>query len=334
MQLDMKTVSIEPQRKTFDHLRARFGDKIPSRYQEATYDLQATENLHYRPTWDPSHLLYDAGLSKVRMKDWYVLKDPRQFYYSTYTLTRARQQDAMESNFKFVESRGLIAAMDQETREKAMSVLLPLRHANWGANLNNVFICGYGYGVALTQPCIYHAVDNLGNAQYLSQLGLLLGGKQALADAKRDWIENSRWQALRRYMEDALAIRDPVELFMVQNVCLDGLLYPLIYNVLVDGVLTSEGGSAVSMLTQFAVDWHNESRKWVDSVIKGVATESPENKAVLEDWYGNWSDRAGSALLPICDIILGDKADDIVHEQMIALNDRMKKAGLDIGRAS
>nr|WP_293612653.1 phenol hydroxylase subunit [Ponticaulis sp.] len=186
MQIDMKTVAIEPQRKTFDHLKARFGDKVPSRYQEATYDLQVEENMHYRPTWDPEQNLYDKELSKIRMEDWYALKDPRQFYYSTYTLSRARQQEAMESNFKFVESRGLVALMSDELRATALDLLLPLRHENWSANLNNTFICGYGYGTAFTQPCMYHAVDNLGQAQYLSRLGLLLGGKQSLANAKKN----------------------------------------------------------------------------------------------------------------------------------------------------
>ena len=54
MQIDLRTVSIEPQRNTFDHLARRFGDKPASRYQEGSYDIQAAENLHYLPTWDPA----------------------------------------------------------------------------------------------------------------------------------------------------------------------------------------------------------------------------------------------------------------------------------------
>ena len=70
MQIDLKTVNIEPKRKAFDHLVRRFGDKVASRYQEGSYDLQAMENLHYRPTWDPEQELYDPNLSRVRMADW------------------------------------------------------------------------------------------------------------------------------------------------------------------------------------------------------------------------------------------------------------------------
>jgi len=180
MQIDLRTVSIQPLRQTFDHLARRFGDKPASRYQEGSYDIQAAENLHYRPTWDPDQELYDPAISKIVMRDWYALKDPRQFYYSTYTLTRARQQETTEANFTFVESRGLVELLPEAVRTAALELLVPLRHAAWGANLNNTFICGYGYSAIFTQPCIYHAMDNLGTAQYLSRIGLLLGGTEAL----------------------------------------------------------------------------------------------------------------------------------------------------------
>lgn len=69
MQIDLRTITIEPKRQAYDHLVARFGDKPASRYQEGTYDIQAVENLHYRPTWDPDQELYDPNLSRIRMAD-------------------------------------------------------------------------------------------------------------------------------------------------------------------------------------------------------------------------------------------------------------------------
>ena len=52
MQVDLQTIALKPLRNTFKHIEKRFGDKVASRYQEATYDLQPTDNFHYRPTWD------------------------------------------------------------------------------------------------------------------------------------------------------------------------------------------------------------------------------------------------------------------------------------------
>lgn len=330
MQIDLKTVNIEPVRKTFDHLARRFGDKPASRYQEGSYDLQAAENLHYRPTWDPDQELYDANLSRIRMQDWYALKDPRQFYYSTYTLARARQQENAEANFAFVEARGLQDMLPDSLRETALKLLVPLRHAAWGANQNNAMVCGYGFGVVFTQPCMYHAMDNLGISQYLSRIGLLLEGTEALEQAKDIWMNDSQWQSLRRYVEDTMAIRDPFEVFVAQNVVLDGLLYPIVYERLVDSYLASQGGQAIAMLTQFMTNWFAESTKWTNGVLKAAAAESPENNQVLAEWINTWSDRAVSALIPIVNTVLDSGVDELVSEELETFQARIKKAGIQL----
>lgn len=330
MQIDVRTVSIEPVRKTFDHLARRFGDKPASRYQEGSYDIQAAENLHYRPTWDPDQELYDPNLSRIRMKDWYDLKDPRQFYYSTYTLARARQQENVEANFAFVEARGLQDMLPEDILEKSLKLLVPLRHAAWGANQNNTLACGYGYGVVFTQPCMYHAMDNLGISQYLSRLGLLLGGVEALEHAKDAWLNDSAWQALRRLVEDTMVIRDPFEVFVAQNVVLDGLLYPIVYERLVDTYLASQGGQAVAMLTQFMTNWFAESKKWTNGVLKVTAAESDENSKVLTEWINHWSDRAVSAILPVVNSVLDERVDEMVSEELEAFRARIAKTGIQL----
>lgn len=330
MQIDVKTVSIEPERKTFDHLARRFGDKQPTRYQEGSYDIQATENLHYRPTWDPEQALYDPDLSRVRMQDWHDLKDPRQYYYHTYTITRARQQDTAEANFEFVESRDLCEMMPEDLREMAAALLMPLRHVAWAGNQNNTFICGYGYGVPFTQPALYYAMDCLGIAQYLTRLGLLLGGTDALEQGKQDWLQAHAWQAARHFAEDSMAIRDPVESFLAWNVAFDGLLYPMIYEHIVDTYLSARGAAAVAMLTQFMSNWFNETQKWVNAVVKVAAAESDENKQVMSEWYNTWSQRAVAAQQDIVAIALGEDAADVVTEYQAALTTRMQKNGLAI----
>ena len=330
MQIDLRTVSIEPQRNTFDHLARRFGDKPASRYQEGSYDLQAAENLHYRPTWDPDQALYDPDITRIVMSDWYALKDPRQYYYSTYTLARARQQDTANDNFDFVEERGLLDMLPDELRSLAAEVLIPLRHAAWGANQNNALVCGYGFGTAFTQPCIYQAMDDLGIAQFLSRIGLLLGGQAALAAGKRAWQDGAAWQPLRRLVEDTMALRDPFEVFVAQNVALDGLLYPLIYGRVVDCEWSAKGGSAIAMLTQFMTDWSAESGRWVDAVVKVAAAESAANREVLEQWCRSWTDRAAAGLLPVVALALPEQADAVIGEQIAALNARLAKCGVKV----
>lgn len=329
MQIDLRTVSIDPLRHTFDHLARRFGDKPASRYQEGSYDIQAAENLHYRPTWDPDQKIYDSSITRIVMQDWYALKDPRQFYYSNYTLTRARQQETTEANFTFVETRGLADALPDDLRQAVLDLLVPLRHAAWGANMNNALIAGYGYAAIFTNACMFHAMDNLGVAQYLSRIGLLLGDVDALDAGKKAWMENEVWQPLRRYVEDTLVVRDPFELYVAQNVVLDGLLYPLVYEQLVDGDLSPRGASAIAMLTQFMRDWFDETRKWTDAMVKTAAAESAENRAVLEEWLGKWSERASAALAPIARQASPEQAEAMLAEGVAALKARLKKTGVE-----
>jgi phenol hydroxylase P1 protein len=264
----------------------------------------------------------------VKLADWYALRDPRQFYYASWTMTRARQQDAMESNYQFVEQRGLVAKMPEAVRAKACDVLMPLRHVAWGGNMNNCSIAAYGYGTAFTAPAMFHAMDHLGAAQYLTRLGLALDEPAVLDAGRRGWLDDPRWQVLRRYVEDTLVVRDPFELFVAQNLALDAQLYPLVYGAFVDEHLALQGGTAVAMLTAFMPEWHEESAKWVDAVVKTAAAESDANRMLIAGWARAWADRAQAALAPVAELALGDAGQVALADARTTLDARLKKAGL------
>jgi phenol hydroxylase P1 protein len=330
VQIDLRTVAIKPQRHTFDHIARRFGDKPASRYQEGTYDIQATHNLQYIPTWDPDHELHDVTRTQVVMKDWYALRDPRQFYYGTYTITRARQQEGVETSFDFVETRGLAALLPDEVKKTALELLLPLRHLSWGANLNNLAMCAYGYGTAITQPCCYHAADNLGIAQYITRLGLLLDDAPALDAAKDAWMSAPQWQPLRRLMENLLVQKDWFEVFVAQNLVLDGLLYPLVYENIIDKRITAKGAASVAMLTSFMTEWFAETTKWVDFSVKTAAAESAGNQALISGWTTAWRDRAAAALTPVIEAAIGADAAPLVTTVTEQFNARAARLGLSV----
>lgn len=331
MHIDLRTVTIKPLRHTFDNIARRLGaDKPATRYQEGTLDMQQTANFHYRPTWDPDHQIYDASRTAIKMADWYAFKDPRQFYYGAYTMARAKQQDTAEANFDFVENRNLADTLPADVRATVLELLVPLRHVAWGSNMNNASICAYSYGTAFSQPGIYQAMDQLGIAQYLTRVGLLLGGVESLEVAKTSWMEGDAWQGLRRYVEDCMVIQDPVELFVAQNVALDGLLYPLVYETIVDDVLSAKGGTPVAMLTQFMTDWFTETKRWTDATMKTAAAESDENKDILAKWVIQWRDRAAAALLPVARIALNERTDALVAEVVQQFDARLIKSGVPL----
>ena len=330
MQIDLRTVTITPRRQTFTHVAERIGQgKTASRYQEGTLDVQANANFHYRPTWDPDHEIFDATRSQLVMADWYAFKDPRQYYYATYTTARAKMQETAEADFEFVERRGLADTFAPAARNKALEVLVPLRHVAWGANMNNSSICAYGYGTALTAPCIFQAMDQLGIAQYLTKIGLLFGDPSTLDDAKDAWLTSPAWQGLRRYVEDTLVLDDPIELYVAQNLVLDGLLFPLVYERF-DAALTAQAGPTVSMLLRFPAEWYAETTRWVDATIKIAAGESAANAELLSGWTSQWRERAVAALAPVAELALGADATATMADVVSTFDARAAKCGLSI----
>ena len=332
MSIDLKTASVEPIRRTFDHIAERIGpDKNATRYQESVWGLQPALNYHYRPTWDPEHLLYDPARSAIVMADYDDLVDPRQYYYGTWTIQRGKQQDSQEKNFEFVEKRGLLDNLDEGWKKRIKQLVLPIRHVAWAANNNNNYVAAYGYGAPLTSACSMHMMDHLGVAQYISRIGLLLDGNEmtGLDDAKAAWMDNAMWQPMRALVEESMVTKDWFELFVLQNLLIDGTVHPLIFDRF-DAELIKHGGAVFSMLSEFMVDWFSESKRWIDATVKRVAAESDDNRKLLESWIANWMPRVQGAVQPLAEYAFDDEADEVVDGIVDELMARASKSGLKV----
>lgn len=307
MSVQIKTIDLEPKRQTFGHIARRLGgDKPASRYQEATLDVQATDNFHYKPQWEPEFWLYDLRKTAVEMSDWYKPLDPRQFYYGPYNIARANMNQAVERNFAFVEERGLIEKLDDAAKAALVRGLLPIRHLHWGSNMNMSEICQRGYGTAITAPCIFSAADHLGMAQIVSRIGLVLDGQTgtSLDEAKEAWMNDAAWQGMRRLVEESFVERDWFRLYVVQTLGVNTVLLDLVYRGL--EAAWGPAGLTVAMLTEFMTDWRAEEGKWSDNVVKIVAAESDANRALVSTWAAQAIDEATAAGVALSAALLGD----------------------------
>jgi phenol hydroxylase P1 protein len=331
MTVEIRTKSVKPLSNSFGHLQRRFGDKPATRYQEATYDIQSTANFHYKPLWDPEREMFDARRTAVVMKDWYALKDPRQFYYGNYTTTRAKQQDAIDRTLGFVEQRDLLRSLPQDSRDLIVHALVPLRHYEWGANTGSSQVAAYGFGTAITSPAMMNAADRLGMAQHLSRIGLLVDGNSgdSLLTAHTLWTDHADWQLLRREVERMFVTHDWFEVFVAQLLVADALVYPLFFQQ-IDTAIAGGSSSALSSLTDFLMRWYEETAKWIDAVIKTAAAESAENKALISGWAVTWRDRIAPALAPLAQRALGNRSDDALAAIVAAFNARAAKLGLSV----
>lgn len=329
MTVEIRTTGVKPIRHTFAHLAKRFGDKPATRYQEIAYDTQPTVNFHYKPLWDPERELYDVRRTAVVMKDWYALKDPRQFYYGNYTTTRAKQQEALDRTLEFTEKRDLLRLIPQAARMQLVSALVPLRHYEFGANLNNAHVSAYGFGTTIVQAAMMHCMDRLGMAQHISRIGLLVDGNtgDSLIEGKRLWLDAPEWQGVRREMENQFVVRDWFETFVAQNLVADSLVYPLFFQQF-DKAYALQNGPALSALTDYLMRWYEETAKWVDASVKTAAAESVENKALLSGWVVKWRAVWIEALRPIAEQVFGEQSQGVLETVVTGFNARAGKLGL------
>ena len=330
MQVDIKSLNIKPLRHTFDAV-ARFTgtDKPASRYLEATIGLQPETNFHYQPLWSKDRAIFDKRNTAIEMADWYRLLDPRQYYYGAWTIARSKQQDAAERNFAFVEKRQMLSTLPAGLRAQIEHLLLPLRHLEYAANLNNCAMSARGYGTSVTQATMMCAMDRLGIAQYITRIGLMLadGTDTALKSAKAAWQNDPAWQGMRALAENMLVTEDWFELFVAQNVVLDGLLYPLVYQSF-GNLASASGQTSFAMLTEFMSEWFDEHARWTGAVLKIAAAESPANQEQLAQWVGKWQPQVLQALQPLAAAAFGAQAGAELDACAAQLAQRLAKSGL------
>jgi phenol hydroxylase P1 protein len=237
----------------------------------------------------------------------------------------------MEKNFAFVEKHNLITMLPDDVKQIVCDIIVPLRHIEWGANMNNCAITDDGYGVAITQVTMYNTMDRLAIAQYITRIGLMLGGNNAtvLDEGKASWLNDEAWQGLRHVIEDSFVLDDWFELMVAQNIVMDGMIYPLIYGQLIDK-LVRNNGSSVAMLTEFMSEWYPETVRWTNALMKVTAKESEANSELLSDWVKQWSDRVELALIPVAEKGFGDDGKAQVAQAKQILLERLSKQGIKV----
>jgi phenol hydroxylase P1 protein len=172
-------------------------------------------------------------------------------------------------------------------------------------------------------------MDRLGLAQMISRIGLVIDGNSgdSLVEAKSRWIDDARWQELRRLVEDTFVVDDWYELLVAQDFAIDGIVYALFFGSFENGAGRSSS-MVLSMLTETFRDWSADTGRWIDSVIKKTAGESAANAAILARWYATWRDRAIDACRPIASEVLGAAAERALDSARAALDKRAAASGL------
>jgi len=324
MNVDIANIEIKPKRQGYSHLAEKFGEDRPfSRYEEAVFGAQPSENFHYRPQWDVEHEIFDVKRTKIVLNDWEDLVDPRKFHYMTYVSTRAKQNASSSDNLTFLEKRMMFSKLSKEDISTIIRYITPLRHYFYGANMNNLTLASIGYGGPFCSAVLFQAEDELGFAQHVTKIILDITNNDVsvLNTGKDAWLNAPEWQGLRKAMEDSFVVSDYMELFILQNAILDGFIIPLMFKSLPNN-LSQAGSIVLGMMSEFILTVTENSNKWIDSIVKVTANESTENKKLLTTWASKYIDITVDALSP-----LDKDSVSSIKEDVIA---RLNKSGLNL----
>jgi phenol/toluene 2-monooxygenase (NADH) P1/A1 len=88
------------------------------------------------------------------------------------------------------------------------------------------------------------------------------------------------------------------------------------------------GATAVSMMSEFMVDWMKDNVRWVDALVQVAANESATNAELISGWYRAWRDRAVEAASPLATTVLGSA--DAVQTIREGLDARATSLGLTV----
>lgn len=299
MGYELRTNVVDPVRNTFSYLVERFGDRPATRYQEASFNLQAMEHFHYRPTWDAERELYDPNFTDLKLTDPYSYTDPRQYFYTPFVANAAARYEAFGQTLTYIEDRRLLDKLPENWQTVLTGFLLPLRHYEQGAQMICSNASRFAYGTTIAQPAAFASLDRIGNAQHLSLIGLALAGGAAdtLTEAKKNWLYAPPLQGLRRLIEELLVEGDWAVGLLGLDLA-DDLLYPLMYEHLDERAL-NHGATAYSLLARHFHDWYGNHRKWINALVKawtGDPQHGEANIKVLSRIADRWYPRACTAV--------------------------------------
>lgn len=174
-------------------------------------------------------------------------------------------------------------------------------------------------------------MDQLGIAQYITRVGLRLAVSTCADEAKKSWMETTPGKACAVSSRTAWSSRIRSSRSVVQNVVLDGPPDPLVYQTIVDDVLSAKGGTPVAMLTQFMTIGPPKPGSGPTRPSRSRPPSLPRTRRSSPSGSAPWRDRAAAALLPVARIALGDPAaTEPVGEVVQQFNARMAKAGVPL----
>lgn len=270
--------------------------KTKNEYEEVTLRQQPYVHMHYRNNFDErDYDNFDPRYTRLKSSDWEAYRDPKKFWYTTYVNNRKKMAEEVENGFNQAQELGVIGNLSPQWVEALRDIYTPLRHLEYGENVQMQHVIRYALGSAIEQCATFQAYDKTGRAQWISQWAMNMQEQHGefLKHGKEVLLNEPAFEPLLKYVEEILVTNDWAEVIVAENLTLDLLLGNLMYREF-NKEAVKQGDSHLSVMNLVIakqLDWH---RDWAFALFKLLAEDKAESrwdylKALgYEDWEGDY----------------------------------------------
>jgi methane monooxygenase component A beta chain/propane monooxygenase small subunit len=296
---------------------------IPSRrrrvseYEAVTCFTQPDMEMFDRQGW----LLRDIngrtpwvrGSTALVHPNWFTFRDPASQWQRTYVRMQAEQERAIARSAEEAAANGTFNELDPVwTREILGRHYRAWAYAEYG--LFRAFAVAQREALSDTLGNVFcfEAFDRMRHAQdIVLHLLELEDHVEGFVDdgAKAVWLEDQRYQPIRRLVEELVALNDWGELAVVTNLVFDPILTELAVSQLVRRFGPFHGDPMTSHLIGTTERDRRRNIAWTQEFVRMVVDpavpESQKNAATINDWLDSWMPRiqeAAKAMAEVYDV--------------------------------
>lgn len=265
-------------------------------YEEVTLRMQTYVHFHYRHNFDERDFeLYDPRYTRIRSSDWEAFRDPKRFWYTTYTRDRKNLAIEVENGFNNAKELGIIENLTMEWVDALREIYTPLRHIEYGENVQMQHVIRYALGTPIEQCATFQAYDKTGRAQWITLWAINMQEHHGnfLDRSKEILLNEPAYQPLRSYAEQLLVTDDWAEVILAENLTLDLLLGNLMYKHLTKEA-AKHGDYHLSLLNLSINKQMKWQADWAFALFKLFANDKPNgrwdylNTLGYEEWPGDY----------------------------------------------
>ncbi|MDA0230759.1 MAG: aromatic/alkene monooxygenase hydroxylase subunit beta [Proteobacteria bacterium] len=311
--------------KTWSHLAAN--KRRPTEYEIVSTNLLWSTADPKEPWATHGHMsdwyVKYRNNSPLRHPDWDAFRDPDQLVYRTYNMTQDGQEAHVDGLINDHEKNDHDETLDKGWAKALAKLYTPGRYLTHIRQMSSAYLAQMVPASTIENCAMMQTADQLrwlSRIAYRTKALSLAHPELGFGDGERKiWEDNPAWQGFRELMENVLVAYDWGEQFIALNV----VAMPVIDEAYVRQLGQSarvNGDTLLAMLADAQFSDIDRSRRWTTALVK-FADQTPDNKAVMQQWVAKWVPLAEKAIDAFC-LALPDNPDATTTAKDAARNFR------------